>query len=99
MDFIVTRHQGALDWIRQRLAEPSKWLPHLTSLRPFRPGDTVYGNLPVHQVALLNRAGVAYVHLCVDIPAHLRGMELSAGQLEALGARLQKFRVEPVDSV
>lgn len=53
----------------------------------------------VHQVALLNRAGVAYVHLCVDIPAHLRGMELSAGQLEALGARLQKFRVEPVDSV
>lgn len=52
------------------------------------------GTLPVHMVARLVRAGAIYYHLVIDIPPGLRGRELSASELDRLGARLERYVAE-----
>jgi CRISPR-associated protein Csx16 len=56
-------------------------------------GDTVIGSLPVNLAAVVCRRGGRYLNLSVTLPAELRGKELSADQLDQLGARLEEFRV------
>ena len=91
--WFVSRHPGAVEWAaRQRLAV-DQFRPHIDP-QEVQPGDTVIGSLPVNLAAAVCARGVRYQHLSLELPAHLRGQELSADQLEALGARLQEFRVE-----
>lgn len=93
MRFLVTRHPGALQWICDHGVVFDEHLAHLDMARVL-PGDTVIGNLSVHQAAAICERGAQYLHLCIDVPAELRGQELSAEQLRALGATLQSFSVE-----
>ena len=93
MIYLVTRHPGAKEWMQNQFHETVKHITHLDKETTLLVGDCVAGSLPVHQVASLNAAGVRYLHLCMDMPANLRGQELSAEQLDALGARLQDYHV------
>jgi CRISPR-associated protein Csx16 len=70
-------------------------LPHLDWTLVQR-GDTVVGTLPIHLAARVCEAGARYFHLTLNLPAELRGQELSADHLEALGASLQAFEVTPI---
>lgn len=91
MDYLVTRHKGALEWLRQKVGAEAVYLPHLEDVRMLNPGDTVYGTLPVNRIAEICTLRAHYFHLLVDIPAHLRGKELTSDQLDQLGARLVEF--------
>lgn len=71
----------------------SRQIAHL-DLAEISPGDTVAGTLPVHLAAGICARGVQYLHLCLEIPEHLRGRELAADDLERFGARLEPFLVE-----
>lgn len=71
---------------------------HVQHLDPaqVRHGDTVIGTLPVHLAAQVCARGATYLHLALAMPAQQRGRELSAQELQALGATLQPFHVQPL---
>jgi CRISPR-associated protein Csx16 len=58
--------------------------------------DVVIGTLPVNLVAEVGTRGGRYLHLALDLPPGVRGKELSVEDMEWLGARLEKYRVERV---
>lgn len=95
--FFVSRHPGAIEWAARQHLHIDRVVPHLDPAL-LQPGDTVIGSLPVNLAAQVCAAGAAYWHLCLELPAELRGRELSAHDMERLGASLQEFRVEYASS-
>lgn len=91
--FFVSRHAGAVEWARRRRLPVDIWVAHLDPAR-VGAGDTVIGSLPLHHAAMACRAGARLLHLTLDIPAEWRGLELSADELEAAGARVEEFFVK-----
>lgn len=92
---LVSRHPGALAWLRRRFGgRPARIHQHLTVDDRFAPGDEVAGVLPLHWAARLCRLGVRVWSIDVDCPAARRGTELEADELDAWGARLVEYRVE-----
>lgn len=92
--YVVTRHKGALDWLNQQTITIDDHLIHLDPNQLQR-GDTVIGNLPVPMVAELTERGIHYWHLSFEVPFELRGVELSAEQLNQLGICLKCYQVQP----
>jgi CRISPR-associated protein Csx16 len=99
MIYLVTRHAGALEWMQAQVTEPVQHIAHLDDNTPLFAGDCVAGSLPIHQVAALNARGVRYLHLCVNMPAKLRGQELTSKQLHELNAYLQEYSVRAMSSL
>lgn len=93
MRYIVSRHLGALSWLKDRVGEPAVHIDHLDDLCMLQSGDTVYGTLPMHLVAEICARGVRYRHLEVELPKHLRGQDLTAEQLTKLNAELVEYAV------
>lgn len=91
--YFITRHPGALQWAEQSQLHYDVHLEHLLSLSVLNTGDTVVGTLPINMVYQLNQKGVSYVHLSLEIPPALRGIELTAEQLNSCKATLEKFEV------
>lgn len=91
-DFIiVTRHQGLVDWLAAR-GITGTVVPSVTAddVR----GKQVVGALPLHLAAEAESVTtVAY-----QCPMKLRGQDLSADQLDVLGAKLETFQVHRVTS-
>lgn len=92
--FFVSRHAGALEWAARQHLHIDLLVPHLDPAQS-KPGDTVIGSLPVSLAAQVCAAGAAYWHLSLELPAELRGRELSADDLERLGARMEPFDIRP----
>jgi CRISPR-associated protein Csx16 len=90
--WFISRHPGAIEWARQQNLHVDEYVAHLDTAR-IRAGDTVIGSLPVNLAAQVCAAGARYLHLSLELPAQLRGVELRADQLTALGARLQAYEV------
>lgn len=98
--WIVTRHAGALEWLARRGVSSERVVPHLDP-EWIRAGDRVVGTLPIQLVAAVCARGGRYEHISVELPAELRGRELSADTLERHGARLELYyakRIAPVNS-
>ncbi|NKN34652.1 CRISPR-associated protein Csx16 [Marichromatium bheemlicum] len=91
--YFVTRHAGALDWASAEGLTVDQRLEHLDAER-IEPGDVVIGSLPVSLAAEVCARGARYLHLTMNVPSGLRGIELSAAQMRACGARLEAYRVE-----
>lgn len=91
--YFITRHPGALAWAKLNNLAYDIHTEHLVSLDQLKKGDTVIGTLPINMVYQLNQKSVRYVHLSLEIPANLRGVELSAEQLQQCQATLEEFWV------
>lgn len=85
---IVTRHHGAADWLSTRHGITGEVIAHATpdTVR----GRIVYGVLPLHLAAIASE--VWSVDL-PELPAELRGQELTPEQMDAAGARLVGYAV------
>jgi CRISPR-associated protein Csx16 len=94
--YFVTRHPGAIEWACRQGITATK-LAHLDPSH-IEAGDTVLGVLPVHLIAILNAKGARYLHLELDMAEEDRGRELSADDLDRLGARLNEYRAWRVDN-
>jgi CRISPR-associated protein Csx16 len=90
--YFVSRHAGAVEWASTQDLGIDVWLEHLDAASVI-PGDIVAGTLPVHLAAAVCERGAIYLHLAIDMPGQLRGGELTAEQLEQMGARLEKYDV------
>ncbi|WP_448254788.1 CRISPR-associated protein Csx16 [Ottowia oryzae] len=92
--WFVSRHPGALQWMKQHGPAFDRHVPHLDPAQ-VQPGDCVIGTLPVDLAAQVCTRGAAYWHLTLALPADARGRELSAQELQALGAALKPFDIRP----
>ncbi len=90
--YIVSRHQGAIQWLQRQGYEQAIVIDHLDS-KLLKPGDSVIGNLPLNVIAELTSSRIDYLHLDVTLPAELRGVELSLEQLEQCNPRLVHYNV------
>jgi CRISPR-associated protein Csx16 len=91
----VTRHAGAVEWARRHQFGVAQVVPHL-ALTQVQAGDTVIGTLPVNLAAQVCAKGAAYWHLSLTLTAEERGLELSADDMERLGAQVQLFDIKPL---
>jgi CRISPR-associated protein Csx16 len=96
--YFVSRHPGAVAWAASQSFHVDALVSHLDLLQ-VHPGDTVIGTLPVNLVAQVCALGAAYWHLSLDLPAELRGRELSAANLTQLGAHVKHYFVELAEPV
>lgn len=91
--YFVSRHPGALAWLAQKGIQHDQHLIHLADANIIQPGDRVFGTLPINQAAAVCARGGRYFHLSLQLPAGLRGQELSADMLEQLNAALEEYQV------
>lgn len=56
-------------------------------------GDWVIGSLPVNLAGMVCQRGGRYLHLSLSLPREYRGSELSAEEMEKLGATLEEYRI------
>lgn len=96
MIYLVTRHQGAVEWCARQNVQVDAWLPHL-DVETIQVGDTVIGTLPIPLAAAVAVRGGRYWHLTVPVTWSQRGQELTATQLESMGAYLQAYHVKAVE--
>lgn len=89
--YFITRHQGAKDWAARKGFD-AQIVEHF-DVKTIEKGDVVLGTLPIHLAAeIWDRQG-RYFHLVLNIPADLRGVEITADKMEELGATLEEFVV------
>lgn len=94
--YFITRHFASLKWVKSKQIDFDQHLTHLTSLDILQKGDTIIGTLPINMVYQINRLGVRYLHLSLEIPKHLRGVELSVEQLDECNISLEEFVVTKI---
>ncbi len=92
--WFVSRHPGALQWMRQHGPAFDHHVSHLDPV-DVQAGDRVIGTLPIHLAAQVCARGAGYWHLVLCLPEAARGHDLSAQELSTLGATLQQFDVHP----
>lgn len=90
--YFVTRHPGAKAWAERQGVHVDRQVEHLDP-EAVQAGDTVIGSLPVNLVARVCERGGRYLHLSLIVPRALRGIELSADDMDRFGARLEEYRV------
>ncbi len=90
--YFVSRHKGAVDWVSRQNID-AKLVTHLDT-RTIRPGDIVYGTLPVSEAARVCAQGGRYFHLHLPLPPHARGKELTARDMEEFGAELKEYQIK-----
>lgn len=95
--WFVSRHPGAVDWARRQGMAIDVWQAHL-DIEQVKAGDVVAGTLPIHLAAQVCQRGAKYLHLTLDLPAQLRGHELSADSLIQAGARLEVYEISQAQS-
>lgn len=93
--WFVSRHPGALQWMRAHGPAFSRHVTHLeeSDFQQLGNGDIVIGSLPVHLAARVCACGAQYWDLTLNMPATARGKELSADDLRSMGAALERFEV------
>lgn len=91
---IVTRHPGALVYL-ESLGYTGEIVGHLDPTQ-ITVGTTVIGILPVQLIAAVLAAGGQYIGVVLpELPAEMRGVELTAAQTVEYGAQL--VRVNSID--
>jgi CRISPR-associated protein Csx16 len=91
--YFVSRHPGARDWAAEEGITVDEVIDHLDPTL-IAPGDILIGSLPVNLAAEVCTRGARYLNLSLDLPATLRGVELTAEQMRACGARVEEYRIE-----
>jgi CRISPR-associated protein Csx16 len=90
---LVTRHSGAIEWLRRQGNVAQLVVSHLDT-STISPGDVVIGTLPVNLIAEVCARGARYLHLSLHAPFDLRGQELTVDQLDSAGDRLEEYHAE-----
>lgn len=93
--YFISRHSGAIAWAQSQGFQVDQQLAHF-DVKVVNAGDVILGTLPVNLIAEVNERGGRYFHLTLELPAELRGQELTAEIMQAYGARLEEFTAQKV---
>ncbi|WP_298609738.1 CRISPR-associated protein Csx16 [uncultured Thiothrix sp.] len=93
--YFISRHSGAIAWAQSQGFQVDQQLAHF-DVKVVNAGDVILGTLPVNLIAEVNERGGRYFHLTLELPAELRGQELTAEIMQAYGARLEAFTAQKV---
>ena len=86
---IVSRHPGAIEWLREKGFE-GEVIPHLDTAT-VREGDVVIGVLPIPLAKEVIDKGAEFILLSLpQICFQERGKELSPGEMDKAGAKLHR---------
>jgi len=92
---VVTRHLGAVDWLRKKhgFTVNTHVISHLSQeiIDFLDRRHIVIGTLPIQLVADVLKQGARYFHLEMSLPSEARGKELSADDMDKYGATLQEY--------
>jgi len=97
--YFISRHIGAVQWFKQQGIEIKQHYPHCSDIAIFKKDDVVYGNLPIHLVEILTKHCVRYFNLVLDVPAQLRGKELSGADFEKCHPRFVEYSVVAINTM
>ena len=90
--WFVTRHPGAIAWMKKQPVAVDRWVSHLDA-DEIREGDTVIGILPLHAAAKVCEKGAIFLALSIELTEEQRGRELSLQDLENISCSLRRFDV------
>lgn len=90
--YFISRHPGAIEWAARQKLAVDRFVHHLDTAQ-VQAGDTVIGSLPVNLAAQVCATGAGYLHLSLALPADQRGKELTADDMDRLGAHLSPFHI------
>lgn len=93
--YFITRHPGALEWAVRHRIDIDVHVAHLDASM-IGAGDTIIGTLPVNLASTVCERGAHYRHLLLELPESFRGRELTADELDALGARIETYDIRKV---
>lgn len=93
--YFISRHAGAAAWAESEGFRVDQRLAHF-DVENVQPGDTILGTLPVSLIAAVNARGGRYFHLTLELPADMRGKELSSTDMRTYGARLEEYTAHKV---
>ena len=93
--YFISRHSGAVAWAESQGFHVDQQLAHF-EVSVVNAGDSILGTLPVNLIAEVNQRGGRYFHLTLELPAQLRGQELTAEMMQQYGARLEEYTVQKV---
>jgi len=89
---IITRHPGALKWLRKHHPE-YKEVEHIVHAKPEDiEGNIVIGMLPIHMAVLAKE----YWNLSLNIPAEMRGKELTVSDMEKYNCKIEQYKITKV---
>jgi CRISPR-associated protein Csx16 len=90
--WFASRHPGAVEWARR---QGIRYDIHVAHLDPAKidTGDTVIGSLPVNLAAEVCERGAEYWNLSVRLKPADRGRELSADELRARDAVIERYEI------
>ena len=94
--YFITRHPGAVDWAVKNGVVGATVLPHVGEdfFASLKEADKVIGILPVALAFRVCAAGAEFYDLSLpQLPAEMRGKELTASQMDAFGATVTRFIV------
>jgi CRISPR-associated protein Csx16 len=91
-EIIVSRHEGAVAWLREIKGVTGKVIPHFDEKVEVK-GKKVYGTLPVHLIKqIIDREGEFYLINLPSVAFSQRGKELTPSEMEEAGAQLLKIK-------
>lgn len=91
--WFVSRHLGAIDWIKQQSIAIDHFVEHL-NVDKIQANDTVIGTLPIHLAAQVCEKGATFYFLSVNVTREQRGTELTTKQLNEQNCSLQPFFIQ-----
>jgi len=89
MNWLITRHQGLIDWAQQKGQEFDVVRDHLdpADFLYLGEGDRVYGILPLYLINEVGQHGAVYWHLEIKLTLGQRGTEFTEQFLHQQAAR------------
>ena len=92
---IVTRHDGALEWVKKHHPEFADVEVIAQASPEDLKGNRIIGTLPIHLAAICKR----YWHLEMTVPADRRGTEISCEDMEKFGCKITRFEVIKISGI
>lgn len=94
MIFIVTRHQGAIDWLAAKhITGETRDSLAVAEIAALPPKSIVVGVLPLHLAVAVIQAGHRFISLQLELERWQRGRELSAEEIDGI-ASLRELQLQ-----
>lgn len=94
--WFISRHQGAIEWIKQQNIHIDRYENHLEDLKEIQKGDIIIGALPINLAAKICAKGAKFYYLSITLSKEQRGQELSAEEMQKLNCQIKPYYIQEI---